>query len=91
MVAAVVLVALNIADALLVTQYLALGVIHLNPLSPPIMANLVARSLAAVAVSLVIFFFDKKNLLWWLDAAVLGFIGFHLVGNYLLLFGSTPS
>jgi len=91
MVAAVVLVALNVADAILVTQYLALGAIQLNPLAPPIMANLVARSLAAIVVIVVVFLFDKKNLLWWLDFVVLGLIGFHLVGNYLLAYPSTLS
>ncbi len=86
MVAALALIGLNIADVLLLRANLQLAEVELNPLVPPLAANLVARGLMAVALILSLYLIKKRYLLWWLDLVVLLLIGFHSVGNYMASF-----
>ena len=77
MLATVVLIALNVADALLLRIIMQLGAIGLNPLVPPLQANLIARGLIAIAVVLVVYLTGKRILLWWLVFLTLGLIVYH--------------
>lgn len=71
MVAELALVGVNIADALLLRMNLQLGEVGLNPMVPPLMANVVARGLMAAALILILYMFNKRYLLWWLDFILL--------------------
>lgn len=91
MAAALALVGVNIADALLLRLNLQVGEVGLNPLVPPLMANVVARGLLAVALILTLYMIKRPYLLWWLDFVLLLVMGYHSVGYYMSSFpGTTP-
>ena len=91
MVGVIVLLILNVADALLLRTATQLGAIELNPIAPPLEANPVARGLIALVIILVLYFFKKSSLRWWLVALTLGFIVFHAVGYYMTSVNVNPS
>ena len=91
MATAVVLVGLNIVDALLARMNLKLGGFELNPLVSPFVANLVARGLAAIAIILILNLIRKENLLWWLNLLMLGLICWNLTDYWVSSLVSIPS
>ena len=84
--AAIVLIALNIADALLIRDTMRLETIDFNPLIPPLQANLAARGLIAIAMILAIFFIKRTSFTWWiwlLAFLTLALIAFHGVELFM--------
>jgi len=77
--AAIALIGLNAIDAWLMRIDLGLGNIDLNPLVPPLIANLVARCLIATAIVLALYLVRKEGLLWWVNLAMFCFVSWHLV------------
>ena len=76
--AALALISLNAIDAWLMSIQLGVGEIELNPLIPPLAANLVARCLVAAAIVLALYLVRKENLLWWANLAMFGVVSWHL-------------
>ena len=76
--AALVLIGLNVFDAWLMRIFLGLEGVELNPLAPPVIANLVARGLIAVATILILNLARKDNLLWWANLVILGLVCWHV-------------
>lgn len=63
-------IGLNIADAWLTGQLLALGWQEINPIVKPYGPNLVIRGLLAVAIVVALVRFGKAKLLWVLNIAM---------------------
>ena len=77
--AALALICLSAIDAWLMSIDLGLGEIELDPLSPPLAANLVARCLIATAIVIPLYLVKKENLLWWANLAMFGVVSWHLL------------
>jgi hypothetical protein len=74
------LIVLNGIDAWLVSRALNVMEISLNPMVPPISANIMARCLIAAALALVLFLLEKRRWLLWLNVAMFVLVGWHAAG-----------
>ena len=76
--AELIFIGLNVFDAWLIRIDMGLGAIDINPLTPPFMANLLARSLIAIVVVVTLNPVRKENLLWWANIVLAGVLSWHL-------------
>ena len=73
-------IVLNIADAWLMGLGMGIEGIDLNPLEPPFYANLLARGIIAIGVTLLILLFKKANYIMWLNILMIAILAGHAIG-----------
>jgi hypothetical protein len=74
------LVGLNAVDAWLIGRALNVTGFSVNPLVPPISANITARCLIAAAMALLLFLLEKRSWLLWLNVVSMLLVGWHAAG-----------
>jgi hypothetical protein len=86
MLMAIAFVVLNVLDAHLTKEALAMGAMELNPIAI-LWANMVAKGLAAVAIVAGLYFFKKQELLLPLSVGMLGICFWNFIMSFVLIAG----
>ena len=80
-----VFVGLNIADAWLTKQLLAIGWWEINPIVNTYGSNIIIKGLLALAIALALVRFGKTKLLWALNAFMSAVVLWHCAGLFHLI------
>ena len=78
MISGTIFVGLNLCDAYLTKIGLSLGAAELNPLLTTWGSSLIAKGLAAAAIVLLLYAFNKGKLLWIINILFLGVVLWNL-------------
>jgi len=71
---ATIFIILNLTDAYLTKAGLAMGASEVNPLMTPIGGSIITKGLLAIALILILYWFEKERVLWPLNLILFGVI-----------------
>ena len=71
---ATIFIILNLTDAYLTKVGLVMGASEVNPLMTPVGGNIIIKGLLAIALLLILYWFEKERVLWPLNFIFFGII-----------------
>ena len=72
--AAIMFITFNLIDAYLTKTALTMGAVEVNPLMTSTGGSIIVKGLVAIALVLILYWFQRERVLWWLNFMFFGVI-----------------